>query len=189
MAAKGINEEGAAEKLREFLNCASRLSPVNMGDMRTGNMFEMSLEDLRQSCTDTAIVHAVFTEIDAVGRLLQQLEAAELGVSVVVSGLFASVRACCRDLDMHPPLHTVNQSLGVWGRTDLLPEPEIQQISTMCGHGMVSFGLIRDTVDKLRLGQLSIQQAASRLAKPCACGIFNPVRAEQLLSQMVVDNA
>ena len=29
MAAKGINEEGAADKLREFLHVASQLSPVS----------------------------------------------------------------------------------------------------------------------------------------------------------------
>ena len=187
MAAKGINEEGAAGKLREFLRIASHLSPVNMGDMKTGNTLRMSLEEMIQGCEDTSIVHAVFTEIEAVRQLLGHLQEADLGVSIVVSGLFVPVRDCCHDLGLEPAPHTVNHSLGVWGRTEMLPEPEVLQISTMCGHGMVSFGLIRDVVAELGEGKLSVREAAERLAKPCECGIFNPRRAAQLLERMVAE--
>jgi hypothetical protein len=188
MAAKGINEKGAAQKLREFLRIASQLHPVNMGDMKSGNIVQMPLDGVLQACADTSIVHAVFTDIESVRQVLQRLQEAELGVSVVVSGLFAPVRDSCRSLGLHPSPHTVNQSLGVWGRTEMLPRPEVLQISTMCGHGMVSSGLIGEALTKIREGQLGIKEAAKRLAKPCECGIFNPDRAEQLLQQMVAED-
>lgn len=184
MAAKGINEEGAAVKLQEFLRIASQLSPVNMGDMKTGNSLQMELERIVEGVTNTSIVHAVFTQIDAVRQLLDRLQEADLGISVVVSGLFEPVRECCRALGLQPPPHTVEHSLGVWGRTEMLPEPEVLKISTMCGHGMVSFGLIRGAVAEVRAGKITAGEAAERLARPCVCGIFNPHRAELLLERM-----
>jgi hypothetical protein len=188
MSAKGINEEGAAGKLQEFLRIASRLSPVNTGDMKTVHAFRMSLEEMLHGCKNTSIVHAVFTEIDTVRQLLGDLQETDLGISVVVSGLLEPVRDCCHEIGLEDAPHTVNHSLGVWGRTEILPEPEVLQISTMCGHGMVSFGLIKDVVAEIRAGQLSVSEASERLARPCECGIFNPRRAAELLEQMAAED-
>lgn len=185
MAAKGINEQGAAGKLMQFLRIASQLSPVNMGDMKTGNILQMSLEKLLEGVRDTSIVHAVFTDNEAVRQLLDRLQAADLGVSVVVSGLFEPVWQCCSDLGLGPGPHTVNHSLGVWGKTELLPKREILEISTMCGHGMVSFELIKDMAAQVSAGKITVQRAAQRLARPCECGIFNPLRAQRLLQRLV----
>ena len=187
MAAKGINEQGAAGKLQEFLRVASRLSPVNMGDMKTGSTLRIPLAELIERVSDTSIVHAVFADVDTLQQLLDCLQEADLGISVVVSGLLDRVRECCGNLGLDSAPHTVNCSLGVWGRTEVLPEPEVLRISTMCGHGMVSFALIRDAAAEVRAGKLSIRKAAGRLAEPCECGIFNPQRAEQLLARMVAE--
>ena len=86
---------------------------------------------------------------------------------------------------MKPAPHTVEHSLGVWGKTDLLPDEEVLQISTMCGHGMVSFGLIEKAVADVKAGRSTPEQAARELAAPCVCGIFNPTRAAELLREMM----
>jgi hypothetical protein len=64
----------------------------------------------------------------------------------VVSGLLGSVREMCCKLGMTPAPHTVEHSLGVWGK---------------------------------------VEEAAKKLAEPRVCGIFNPVRAADLMRKMV----
>jgi len=54
----------------------------------------------------------------------------------------------------------------------------------MCGHGMVTVKLIEDTVAKIKSGELTTENGAERLFKPCMCGIFNPKRAAELLTAM-----
>ena len=51
----------------------------------------------------------------------------------------------------------------------------------MCGHGMVSFNLVREGIEDARRGWITAEKAAERWAEPCVCGIFNPVRATRLL--------
>jgi len=85
---------------------------------------------------------------------------------------------------MTPAPHTVEHSLGVWGKRELLPKKEVLEVSTMCGHGMVAFGLIEEAVADVKAGRSSPEKAARRLAEPCVCGIFNPVRAAELLRKM-----
>lgn len=66
-----------------------------------------------------------------------------------------------------------------------MPEREILEVNTLCGHGLVSFNLIRKMVEYVRIRRLTAQAAARIMAKCCECGAFNPVRAEQLLEKMV----
>jgi uncharacterized Zn finger protein len=65
-----------------------------------------------------------------------------------------------------------------------LPEREILEFNTMCGHGMVSFNLIRKMIEYVKLRRLTPKKAARMMAKCCECGAFNPVRAEMLLEKM-----
>ena len=73
MAAKDINEDGSEEKMREFLRINLRHDPVNIGDMRTGNMFNASVDEILEKVTSTSIVHGVFSDKDTVVRVLQDL--------------------------------------------------------------------------------------------------------------------
>jgi hypothetical protein len=127
-------------------------------------------------------VHAVFTSTDQVVSLLSQLKEANLGVSVVVSGLVAPVAVCCHKANLRP--HTVEYSLGVWGRTERLPDRTIREITTMCGHGQVASGLVETLLKKIRRGKMDYAEAAKELAKQCVCGVFNTERAEALLREM-----
>lgn len=182
MAAKGINEEGSADKLREFLRICERHRPANMGDMRTGNVFTAGAEEVIARVTSTSIVHSVFNDPDAVAQVLQDVKNADLGMSIVVSSLFRSARECCAKAGLAP--HTVENSLGIWGKRDRLPPQEVLEVTTMCGHGMIAPSLVTAVADDARAGRVSAQDASVELARQCACGVFNPTRAVQLLEVM-----
>jgi hypothetical protein len=184
MSAKGINELGSAEKLREVLRIALRHEPVNAGDMKTGNILEKTPEEIIERVMDTSIVHAVFNDLSVVVHVLRELKSADLGVSVVVSGLFSGARECCQRAGLESAPHTVEYSLGVWGAKERLPDAQVTQLSTMCGHGMVSFNLVKHMVEEITAGHLTSEEAALQLAEPCVCGIFNPARAARLLREM-----
>jgi len=182
MSARGFNDEGAAPKLAEALKILSKFNPVNMGDMKTGSVYRpgYNLKRLIKEATDTSIFHGVYTSIETVKKVLKALKEADLGMSVVVSGLFEEVKNACLEIGLSP--HTVLFSLGVWGRTDLLPkEPEVTNIATMCGHAMVSNTLIRKLAKDVKRRKLSPEQAAATLAKGCTCGIFNTERAAKII--------
>jgi hypothetical protein len=77
----------------------------------------------------------------------------------------------------------------VWGRTDLLPDPEVLSITTMCGHGLISISLIKNVVDRVRSGQLNLDKAARIISGPCICGMTNPVRIKLVINRLVEANA
>jgi hypothetical protein len=57
------------------------------------------------------------------------------------------------------------------------------EISTMCGHGMLSASFVRKIVEWVRQGRRSPEQASATLARFCSCGVFNPARACRLLQK------
>jgi len=182
MAAKGINEDGSDDKMREFLKIILRHEPANIGDMRTGNMYDVSIEDILAKITSTSIVHGVFTDRNTVTTVLQELKDADLGMSVVVSGPFSSVDGICQATGLTP--HSVDYSAGIWGKREKLPSDEILEVTTMCGHAMLASNLVKSLVNDIKEGETTAEEAGKELAKICECGIFNPSRAAELLSAM-----
>jgi len=124
-------------------------------------------------------VNAVFDNKGKLERALREIKEADLGISIVVSGIFDEVFLLCDRLSTDP--HTVNMSLGVMGNIKRLPPKEILEITTMCGHGVVSSHLVKDLLLKVRKGTIKPEEAAYELAKQCPCGIFNHKRAAMLL--------
>ncbi|NQT05001.1 MAG: hypothetical protein HQ577_03230 [Dehalococcoidia bacterium] len=182
MAAKGFNEDGADEKMREFLRIMLRHNPVNAGDMRSGNMFNSNMDDILSNVSNTSIVHGVFIDSDTSTKVLQELKDADLGMSVVISGPFDSVDCICKAAGLSP--HSLDFSAGIWGNTKKLPSKDVLEVTTMCGHGMVASNLVKSLVDDIKAGQITADEAGKELAKQCACGIFNPARAAELLQGM-----
>jgi hypothetical protein len=178
--AVGINDEGSVPKLQEFLRIALRHDPENIGSMTKGSMFKYKPGEVIASAHK--IVHAVFDNPQAVTELLKELKEANLGPSVVVSGIFDSVDQCCRKAGLKR--HTVNFSLGIWGRTEKLPPDDILEVTTMCGHALVSANLVKSMVEEIKSGTKTPEAAAKELTVQCPCGIFNPVRAAKLLAAM-----
>jgi len=183
MPSKDINHVGSGPKLRRMLEVSLENGAIRIGDCRLGNeYYQGGVDKLLEHVEDRAVVHAVFNDPDKVVAALKQLKAEDLGLSVVVSGLFDKVRECCKQAGVTP--HTVNNTLGRWGRTDRLPPSDVIELNTMCGHGMVTVKLIEDTAAKVKRGEMTAEQGAERLFKPCMCGIFNADRAVRLLNAM-----
>ncbi len=181
--AKGITREGSAPKLQAFMRICLKYHPVNIGDSKQGNIHQddIDIQKLIANQGDGAGAAAVFTDLDTLQRVLEELIRADLGISINISGLLEEVQACCRRVGIER--HSVEHSLGFWGSKDRLPEREILEFNSMCGHGMVSFNLIRKMIEYVKLRRLTPRKAARIMTKCCECGAFNPVRAEMLLEK------
>ena len=114
MSAKGINENGSAKALREFLEIAFEYDPINAWDMKTGNILTTSKEKIFENIQDISIVHAVFSEEDKVAALLNHVKKADLGVSIVVSGLLDRVKVIWELAGVKQ--HTMECSVGIFGK-------------------------------------------------------------------------
>ena len=182
--AKGINREGSAPKLREFMRICLKHGPVNIGDVKQGNFLQddIDIQKLISEQGDGAGAAAVFTNLDTLQKVLEELIQANLGLSINISGLMDEVQQCCRKVGLER--HSAEHSLGFWGAKDRLPERQILEFNTMCGHGMVSFNFIRKMIEYVKLKRLTPKKAATLMAKCCECGAFNPVRAEMLLEKV-----
>ncbi len=183
MSAKGINEVDSKVKLKRFLEIVSSFNPVNLGDMRTGNSFIRSKEVIVNSTQDTSIVHGVFDNRETLIKAMQAIKEADLGISVIVSGLLDDVDSCCKEAGLNR--HTCETSLGIWGKTERLPDEDVLRFSTMCGHGQVPFNLVIKMIEDIKAGRRTAREAAEELSKPCQCGVFNPVRAEEMLEEIL----
>ncbi|UCD56323.1 MAG: hypothetical protein JSV16_10845 [Candidatus Hydrogenedentota bacterium] len=169
-------------KMRRFTEICLEHKPVNMAKIEDMAMRRIDPRRIEEEMQDQIGITATFDNIEAVASLIAELKEADLGVPVNVSGLLEEVNECCKRAGLKR--HSAEQSLGIFGRTDRLPPREIVEINTMCGHGMVSFNLINKVIGELKLGTITPEQGAYRLAKPCECGAFNPTRAEQLLETL-----
>jgi hypothetical protein len=79
----------------------------------------------------------------------------------------------------------VEYALALNDPHDHLPNSQILSLSTMCGHGMVSFNMARKMLDMVREGRRTPEQAVSTLVRLCPCGVYNPERARRLLEDAV----
>ena len=183
--ARGITREGSAPKIQEFMRICLRHDPVNIGSSRQGNILQDDVEihELIANLGDGAGAGAVFTDLDTLQKVISELIEADLGVSINVSGLLNGVQQCCRSNGTER--HSVEQSLGFWGSRDRLPEREILAFNTLCGHGLVSFNLIRKMIEHVKMRRMTPREAAKIMGKCCECAVFNTVRAEHLLEKML----
>jgi hypothetical protein len=67
----------------------------------------------------------------------------------------------------------------------LLPGLKVTEVTTMCGHGLVSFNLVQFLVKEIRRGEKTLKEAAETLARPCVCGVVNPRQTVELLRAML----
>jgi len=175
----GYNEEGHIPKCQEFLRIALRHNPVNIGSVSMGGMIDKAEEVIANT---TMIGHAVFYNPEDVIAVLKELKEADLGLSVVVSGIYDKVDECLAKAGLKH--HTGNFSLGVWGRTEKLPPDEILEVTTMCGHALVAPNLVKEMVREIKAGTKTPEEAAKLLTPQCACGVFNTRRAAKLMKAM-----
>ncbi len=178
-----INSDGAAPKMRRVIEIALDHEPVNWGSLTTKQNLTIGFdrEDLLNKTEDNSPGMGCFDDREKVVAVLKQLKEEDLGMSVVVTGLRDKVEDICREAGLTP--HSADLSLGIFGATELLPEDETLCFTTMCGHAMLSAGLVRNIRKAVREGRLTPEEGAKILAKPCYCGVFNQTRAAALLEK------
>ncbi len=183
--ARGFNYKGSGSKVRHLMELLYLSEPANMivTTLRKNLYSGVNPDEVLQSIKDGARIYSVFNTRDKLKKALVRLKEADEGISVVVSGLIDRVREITGEIGLNP--HTINLSLGVHGRTDRLPPPDIRQFTTMCGHGMVSPALVRDVIRRIKIGKLNTWEGSLILAGPCTCGIYNPYRSQEMLNELV----
>ena len=179
MQAVGFNEEGAVPKMQEALRIALRHKPVNIGSVDFGGKIDNPEEVIANL---QKLAQVAFDNKEAVVEFLKDLKKADLGMSVVVSGVFEIVDECLEKAGLKH--HTANFSLGTWGKTDKLPSNDILEVTTMCGHAMISANLVKAMVGEIKAGRKTPEEAAKVLMPQCACGVYNPARAAKLMAAM-----
>ena len=175
----GINDEGHIPKIQEFLRIALRHNPKNIGSVTMGGMLDRPEEVIANA---SKIGHAVFDNKEDLTTVLKELKKADLGISVIVGGIFENVDECLEKAGLKH--HTANFSLGIWGKTERLPGDDILEVTTMCGHALISPNLVKAMVKEIKVGTRTPEKAAKTLMPQCACGVFNPARAAKLLAAM-----
>jgi hypothetical protein len=173
-------ERGETTVLSEYLRERSAAEYYD-GSGRPTEKLRSKWQSLLDRIDDDSGPNAVFDDIARLGALVAELREAQLGISINISGLHSEVDSMLRDNGI--VRHTIEHSLGFHGKTEQLPAPEIVEIATMCGHGMVSYNLVKRMLELVKAGRLKPARAAEHLAKPCTCSVFNTARAAELLEQ------
>lgn len=183
MAAQGINSQGSTPYLTATFKIVLNSKAVNVADDNSGGIFTgLTPEEILARMNEKAYVGAVFTEETDLEEVLRDLKEGDLRMPVVVTGNWKRIFSVCQRVGLKP--HTVNLSLGIFGKKELLPEEKVLQITSMCGHGMVCPDHVQWVVDRVRRGKMSPRKAGEDLARPCTCGLMNPVRAAEIVSSM-----
>lgn len=170
------------EKMRRFTEIVLRHGPVNVSRVENMAMKRVDTRRIAEEMKDEIALTATFDNVEAVASVVAELKEADLGIPINISGLLEEVGECCNKAGL--TRHSAEQSLGVFGRTDRLPPREVVEINTMCGHGMVSFNLIKKVIEEVKLERMTLDEGAYQLAKPCECGAFNPTRARRMLEAL-----
>jgi hypothetical protein len=180
MAARGFNHEGGGPRLAEVFKVLLRHRPANAGDDNQGGVLTgLTAEKIIADANDKAYMAGAYADEADVEATLRELKARDIGMSVVVTGPRERIFALLERVGLAP--HTVNLSIGTFGKTALLPEPEILDITSMCGHGMVCVDHVKHVIGRIGAGKMTAAQAAEELARPCTCAMFNPARAAHVL--------
>ena len=185
--------------MRAFLQASLKYHPVNLGNAARSGIFRPSRslnvvnlylrerrhsiapEEVIEQVNEPGTVAVVFDNREAFKGFLDEVRQLDLGLSVNTSALMGETRRACQKAGICP--HSAEYSLGFRGRMDRLPEGSVLEVSTMCGHGMVSSSFARKMMDMVKEGRLSPGRASQYMAKFCVCGVFNVSRARRLLEQ------
>jgi len=173
MISAGVNDhyDDVRQKMVKIGEIFNEHNPINI----------MSELGWRTSATITA----AYNDIEIVNKIIQILKEEDLGISIVISGLISEIENVLKEVDLD--IHTVHFSLGTFGhrKNEILPSEKLLEITTMCGHHTVSPQSITHYVNLIKRGKTTIEKAASKLTRPCVCGIVNTSRIIEILATLV----
>ena len=192
---KGKNDEECIPKLKQFLRICAKCNPCNMGN---GNRSAVApqkglsptahwnrdstpdWETVIEGVVKPGTVSAVFASEEQARACLQEVIAADFGISVNMSTSVENAKNVAEMCGIKR--HSVEYALRFNDPHDHLPNSQVLELSTMCGHGMVSFNMARKMLDMVREGRRTPKQAVTTLVRLCPCGVYNPDRALRLLN-------
>jgi hypothetical protein len=202
MASRGINDDDLVEKYRAFLRLALKHNPVNIGDATKGGLLRPrqdlnpkahwkrdqrpNPEEVIAGIEGHTTVAAVFNNYQDMKAFVDDLRGAQLGISINISAPMDESNRCCREIGI--VRHSVEFSLGFCGRLDRLPEASVLELTTMCGHGMISANFAKKMIDWVKENRRSSAEVAGTMARFCSCGVFNISRAENILNEARTKN-
>jgi hypothetical protein len=202
MASRGINDDDLVEKYRAFLHLALKHHPVNLGDATKGGMLRPRWDlnpkahwqrddrpdpdGVIAGIAGHTTVAAVFASYDNMKAFVDDLSKATLGISVNISAPIDQAERCCRESGI--VRHSVEYSLGFCGRVERLPDSTILELTTMCGHGMISANFAKKMIDWVKENRRDAVAVARTMARFCSCGVFNISRAESILNEARTKN-
>ena len=178
-----VNREGRGPKLNQIFDITFSEKPVKFGASIYGKnlMSGLDIAEFKAILEKNVGFVCCFSDREAMKRTLKKIKEAEIGISIVVSGMIDEVFAMAKELGLKP--HTAFLSLGIYGKKKLLPDEKVLEITTMCGHGLVATELTKSIREKVKAGKITAAEGARLLAQPCPCGIVNTDRCAELLEQ------
>ena len=183
---RGYNNVGSRSALQRVLRAMFDCRAVNItaarGENFKGNIYMCDIDDIVDGVKEGATVFCTFDCQENLEDFLRFMIEGDFGLSLVVQGSCERVQESLDRVGLKA--HTTNHSLGVWGKTEKLHPREILEITTMCGHGILSPYLVHDVIERIKRGEIDRHEGSVILSKPCLCGIFNTTRAEQLLAAL-----
>lgn len=181
-AARGINDDGAADRLRRLLELARASGAVNWGHGRGGGRLNSDWATMIARLADSATVTVVFDNREYLERFLDHLRAMDLRLSITISGDMDRIKNICAQHGWKP--HSGRQAVGVFGRQEGFPSHEALCVKAQCGHGLIAARLVEEMVNRVRSGDCSPEEAAEKVGRPCVCGLLNPSRTAALLRRL-----
>lgn len=202
MATRGVNDDNLVEKYRAFFRLALKHHPVNIGDATKGGMLRPKQnlnptahwkraqspdpEEVIAGIDGHTTAAAVFDKYENMKAFVDDLRAANLGISINISAPIGAAEHCCRESGV--TRHSVEYSLGFCGRLDKLPDATVLELSTMCGHGMLSPQFVKKMVEWVKENRRTPAEVSRTMARFCSCGVFNLSRAERILDEARTKN-
>jgi hypothetical protein len=116
--------------------------------------------------------------------LIKEFAKKKPGISIIISGITDVVQEIMNEAGLGY-IHSLEYSLGTWGQVDRLPDFEILELTTMCGHAMIATNLIDKNVRDLKRGRKTLDEAVLDVTKCCTCGNLNLTRARELFKKIL----
>ncbi len=129
---KGKNDKNIKPKALEFIAAAEAAGSENWGDVKTGPKLRYSIQEIKDGITDKSRLRGIFTKREQVVDFLERIKEKDVGMSVVISGVLSEVIPACKDAGVKP--HSVNYSLGIWGKKENLPDERTWSVTPLCRH-------------------------------------------------------
>ena len=184
-----VRELNQQEKAKKVVSILANHNPIGLIKRRKEKPLRymknwtegLEIKELVENPDPPTYISGVYIEKRDVENVVRDLVEAELGLPITISGIIDEVFDICKKTGTDP--NSVMLSLETLGKTDLLPDEKISEITTMCGHGLVSPHLVNNLISQVRKGSISSQEAGIELGKQCICNLFNHIRAAEIIEE------